>query len=201
MERESFWERFEFDNPPERRALTRSTSLGEIVDIERRAGVEDEIELAVERVLERHTVGIEIPTVRTIVGELVANFAEHARGPLAAMAMQIYPRGNFFDVAIGDCGVGIRESLARNPTHAHVLGEQHWFAAEIALRPGIGGRVSGEGGWGLHSIHEEVRRLGGELLLYTGDGGVRATQQRIRRGPLPFALPGVQVRVRIPYPG
>jgi len=44
MERQNFWARFGFRDPPVRRHFGAFTSLNEIVDIERRAGVEDQIE-------------------------------------------------------------------------------------------------------------------------------------------------------------
>jgi len=152
-------------------------------------------------VLERNRLDVDVEAVRTIVGELVANFAEHAQGPFAAFAMQVLPRANHLDIAVGDCGVGIRTSLARNPRHMAVLAGSHAQAAMLAIQPAVGGRVSGEGGWGLHLIHDEVRRLGGLMRLYTGDGGVVASGTQVRHGALPFDLPGVQILVRLDYAG
>jgi hypothetical protein len=124
LARQNFWQRFNF-NPDTVAAMgllrhMTSTSLNDIVDIERRDGIAEEISAAVLEVLcpgPIPRVPVNVGAVAEIVSELVHNFALHAEGPLAAFMLQHYPKARRLDLAIGDCGIGIRASLVTNPVH------------------------------------------------------------------------------------
>jgi hypothetical protein len=112
LTRQNFWQRFNFDpntlDPALLRRFSTDTSLGDIVDIERRPGIDEEVALAVRNVLERSPLsGTDLELMEEVVAELVSNFARHSRGPLAALAMQWYPQRKTIRLAIGDCGIGI----------------------------------------------------------------------------------------------
>lgn len=207
LTRQNFWQRFNFDPaslpPTLLRRMTTSTSLNDIVDIEQRAGIAEDVAQAVVDVLcpgRFPVVPVDVGAIGEMVSELVDNFAVHAQGPLAAFMMQWYPNGRRFDLAIGDCGIGIRRSLSRNPTYSHVLGRPHHYSAELAFQPGVTGNRAG-GGTGLWEVLNAVRHLGGGLRLASGDGYVQAVGQQMKRGPMTFDLTGVQVEIWIPVRG
>jgi hypothetical protein len=95
--------------------------------------------------------------IAELVSELVDNFAQHSERPLAAFTMQWYPQRHRIVLAIGDCGVGIRSSLASNPKHAHVASFSHHQAALIAFEPLVSRRL--EGGTGLTEVRDGVLQV------------------------------------------
>jgi hypothetical protein len=207
LTRQNFWQRFNFDpatlTPDLLHRMTTSTSLNDIVDIEPRPYIAEEVAQAVVEVLCPGSVpriAVEVGIVGEMVSELVDNFAEHAQGPLAAFTMQLYPNGRRFDLAIGDCGVGIRGSLAGNPQYAHVASLPHHEVALLAFHPGVTAKQSG-GGTGLWDVRDAVRRLSGVLRLATGDGYVQARGDQMKRGSMQFDLAGVQIEISIPIRG
>ena len=177
--------------------MTTSTSLNDVVDIERRPGIAEDIAAAVRSVLYPR-VSIDVGAVAEMVAELVDNFAQHSMGPPAAFAMQWYPRGNRLDLAIGDCGIGIRSSLAKNPLYSGLLQRPDYEAAAKAFEFRVTGNPALGGGMGLSEVRETVRALKGGLSLATGDGYVVVGAEGMRTGRMAFDLPGVQIWVWVP---
>jgi hypothetical protein len=201
---QNFWDRFNF-NPKRmplecRTPLRTTTSLNDIVDLECRDGVADSVAAAVMELLSGERVSVELEPIGEIVAELVQNFADHARRTLAAFAAQWFPQRSRLDIVIGDCGVGIRESLARNPKLRHVAAMPHDAAAVLAFEPGVTARTSG-GGTGLTIVRDHARCLKATVRLSTGDGYVVLPPSGGYRGRMAYHLPGVQVEVRIPTGG
>ena len=102
--------------------------------------------------------------------------------------------------AIGDCGVGVRNSLSTNPPFAYVASLSHHEAAALAFQPKVTAKPSG-GGTGLWDVRDAVRQLGGRMRLATGDGYVQDWRGQMRMGQMAFELPGVQVEISIPVRG
>ncbi len=201
---QNFWPRFNFDPeglPPQcRTPLRTTTSLGNIVDIERRDGIADEVATAVMDLLSTERVSVDLEMVGEIVVELVQNFADHSGRALAAFAAQWFPNRNRLDLVIADCGVGIRASLASNPTYARVARMRHPDVAALAFEPQVTARRGG-GGTGLTIVRDYTKRLGAILRLSTCDGYVELGPAASYRGHMAYDLPGVQVEVRIPTSG
>ncbi|HLK11081.1 MAG TPA: hypothetical protein VKW76_06855 [Candidatus Binatia bacterium] len=205
LARQHFWERFNFDPhslPPTRlRRMRSTTSLDDIVDIERRADVAEEIAGAVLDLLTYNAVPVDLGAVVEIVSELVDNFALHAQGPLAAVTMQLY-RGSFygapprFVLAVGDCGIGIRASLATAPQYRYLAECSHHEAVAKAFEPMVSRRP--DAGTGLTEVRHSTRRLQGTLCLASGDGYVRLAKGGLYTGRMGYDLPGVQIEVSIP---
>jgi len=194
-----FWERFNFK--PELviqegrlRTFTPTTSPGDIIDIEKTVDVAERVAAQVYQILNRHP---HISRIGEIISELVDNFAIHSRGPLAAFAMQWYPRRHRAILSIGDCGLGIRRTLSRNPKHAHLARGEHFAAAVEAFKPLVSGKLLG-GGTGLTEVQMAVRELKGTVRLMTGNGYVEYRPKGATCGTLPFDLTGVQVEIDIP---
>jgi len=196
---QQFWERFNFRadmviQEGRLRTFTPTTSPGDIIDIERSVDVAERVAAEVYQILDRHP---QVGRIGEIVSELVDNFAIHSRGPLAAFAMQWYPRRKCAILSVGDCGIGIRHSLSRNPKYGHVAGGAHYAAAIEAFKPLVSGKLLG-GGTGLTEVRMAVRELKGTVRLTTGDGFVEFHPRGAICGPVPFDLTGVQVEIEIP---
>ena len=178
--------------------ISSSTSLDDIVDIEHRPGIDEEIAVMVRDVIARNAVNVDLGLIEEIVAELVSNFARHSRGPLAALMMQFYPRLQTVRLSIGDCGIGIRASLSSNPMYQDLATQPHYVAAVKAFKPGV--TSSHEGGMGLGTVTDDLQELNGQLVLVTGDGYVRksGSARLFKYGEMPFELSGVQIEVEIP---
>lgn len=201
LTRQNFWERFNFPskwiaNERQRRRTT-STSLNDIVDIEQRDDIAEDVAESVLGVLRRNVVGLRASRVSELVSELVDNFAIHSEQPLAVFTMQYYPNMHETVLAVGDCGIGIRTSLCRNPVFAHLSSHPHYRAAVKAFEPLVSCR--GEGGTGLTEVRDGIVELGGRLILSTGDGYVRIDRTgEFRYGRMSYDMAGVQVQLAFP---
>jgi len=200
LARQNFWERFNF-NPDvikeeNLRRITTSTSLNNIVDIEKKDYIAENIADAVKKILIINVVRVNAAEIGAVICELVDNFALHSERTLAAFHMQYYPNRNQVVLAIGDCGIGIRASLATNPKYRALLERPHYEAALKSFDPLVT-RLP-EGGTGLTEVKDTVIRLKGELRLATGDGYVRISDQGILYGQMAYELPGVQMELLFP---
>lgn len=200
LARQNFWERFNFHpdviKEENLRRFTTSTSLNNIVDIEKREYVAEDIADAVKGILRKNSVRVNIAEIEVVVCELVENFARHSERTLAAFHMQYYPTRNHLVLAIGDCGVGIRASLATNPKYKTLLKRPHCEAALKSFEPLIT-RLP-EGGTGLTDVKDVVTRLNGMMKLATGDGYVTITDKGVHYGQMAYDLPGVQMELLFP---
>jgi hypothetical protein len=204
LTKQRFWDRFNFNAdtlPPQYRTrLVTTTSLGDIIDIERRDGIAEEVAGSVMELLSNEQVSVDLEMVGEIVIELVQNFADHSRRTFAAFAAQWFPNRKRLDLVVADCGVGIRASLASNPKFAHVASMPHSDVAALAFEAEVTARRGG-GGTGLTVVRDYAKRLGAILRLSTFDGFVVLGPATGYRGRMAHDLPGVQVDVRIPTGG
>ena len=200
LARQNFWERFNFtDEAISQESLHRfstSSSLNDIVDVTKEPDVADDIARKIANVLSRNRVKVKIGLVAEVVSELVDNFALHSDQTLAAVAMQYYPNWHRIKFAVGDCGVGIRHTLSRNPRFANFDELPHYEAALKAFDPLVS-RFS-EGGMGLTEVREQVMNLRGRLMLSTGDGYVAISQGNMVYGNMEHDLTGVQIELTFP---
>jgi hypothetical protein len=195
----NFWERFNF-NPniikqENLRRFSSTTSFRDILDIERTNTVAEEIAENVQDIIRRNRIKIDADLMAVIVSELVDNFAQHSQRLLATCAMQYYPAIGRVVFAIGDCGIGIRESLASNPQYAFLADRPHREAAALAFDSSVSRKI--EGGTGLTEVADAVMAEKGRLLLSTGDGYVKISNKRKEIGRMAFNLPGVQIEVSL----
>jgi len=197
LARVNFWERFNFHPDVIRRENLRrfhsTTSFNDILDIENTEGVAEEISGSVREILRANAVRIATDTIAEVVAELVDNFAQHSQRSLATCALQYYPRDRRVVFAIGDCGVGIRGSLASNRQYAYLAEKPHHEAASLAFEPLVSRKP--EGGTGLTEVADAVMAAQGQLRLSTGDGYVIIRNRRKERGQMALDLSGVQIEV------
>ena len=139
------------------------------------------------------------------LSEICANAVEHGSSPFGAYAaVQAYQhivsggrgQGEEVLVAIADGGVGVRETLSRNPAYA-----AHTASDNDALRHALKMGVSGTGeigrGGGLAVVGQIAARAGGSLSLRSGSGRVTFYGDRTNSRNVPD-FPGTFVRVSLP---
>jgi hypothetical protein len=202
LARVNFWERFNFDPETIRweklRRFSSLTSFNDIVDIEKTDTIAEDISESVRGIIHMNGIGVDMDMIAEVVAELVDNFAQHSERSLASCAMQYYPSPAYAPqrrlvFAIGDCGVGIRHSLASNPKYTHLLHKPHYEAAALAFEPLVSRKA--EGGTGLTEVADAVIAVGGQLLFSTGDGYVKIVVNQKGRGRMALDLPGVQIQL------
>jgi len=139
------------------------------------------------------------------LSEVCANAAEHGVSSFGAYAaVQAYHhivsgsrrRGEEVLIAIADGGVGVRETLTRNPEYA-----EHTTTDNDALRHALEMGVSATGeigrGGGLALVAGIAARAGGSLSLRSGSGRVTVYENRKNSRNVPD-FPGTFVRVSLP---
>jgi len=139
------------------------------------------------------------------LSEICANAVEHGHSPFGAYAaVQAYNhvvsgssrQGEEVLIAIADGGVGIRETLRRNPKYA-----EHTETDNDALRHAVRMGVSGTGeigrGGGLALVAQISARRKGSLSLRSGSGRVTFYNERTNSRNVP-PFPGAFVRVSLP---
>lgn len=201
LARQRFYERFRFNiNAVERERLIRmetTTSLNDIVDIVQEPYASEPVIENLLQVLVSNNIKLDLYAVCDAVAEVIDNFAQHAEHRLAAMMVQYYPKKHILSVAIGDCGVGIRRSLATNPRHAYLVHRPHNEAIREAFKPLVSRRA--EGGTGLSDLKDFILDVRGYLYCSSNDGYVRFDRDGTARyGNMAFDLPGVQMEFGFP---
>ena len=205
LESQRFWDRYNIAAVTTDTQLlqrhARFTSLSDIVDIENNQYIAENVGDMVRDILRKNSVRVDTGLVAEIAVELVDNFSRHSDKQLASCAVQLYPQRGTLHFAVGDCGIGIRSSLGRNPHYQDLATALHHEAALKALEDGVTGKA--EGGTGFGTVREDVLQLGGEMCLCTGDGwvGIRGGTHDIQAGRMPFDMPGVQIEIKIPLEG
>ena len=205
LESQRFWGRYNIaatstDSQP-LQGHARFTSLNDIVEIENNQYIAENVGDMVGDILRKNSVRVDVGLVTEVAVELVDNFSRHSGQQLAACAVQLYPQRGELHFAVGDCGVGIRNSLGSNPHYQHLATAPHHEAALKAFEDGVTG--STEGGTGFGTVREDVLRLGGQMCLCTGDGWViiGGGRQGAEAGRMTYDLPGVQIEIKVPVEG
>ncbi len=200
---QQFWgrNRIDYKEQKSRFSLTNRTSFNDIIVLANESNTADDVSQNVLDVLSKNSVGrrADVGLVAEFASELVDNFVQHSEEELAICALQLYPQLGRLDFAIGDSGIGIRSSLTRNPTFAHLRSSSHESAAIKAFEGNVSRRS--EGGRGLTDAREYVNELDGQIFLSTGDGWVLWNRKGLASGSQAYDLSGVQVEVSIPLGG
>ena len=140
--------------------------------------------------------------VLEVLSELCSNVLLHAQTEYGGIAaMQTY-RGRsgerYLVIGIADAGIGVRRSLAANPTLAARLGTDAQ-ALGVAVQPGASRFASGGHGGGLPRVLEIARRYGGKVALRSGDGALAYNGESDQRRAFDTAiLPGTGLRITLP---
>jgi len=165
--------------------------------------VADDVGEKVRDILANENVPVDRFLVALLTEELVDNFRRHSEHGAGACAFQYYPQLGSLKFAIGDCGIGIRESLSRNPQYLRVRYGTDEAAAKLALDEGVSGHV--EGGTGFSTIIDGVRELRGRFFLSTGNAWLRHfhsySRDRVISKTTEYGFPGVRAEFEVPVAG
>lgn len=137
------------------------------------AEVENLVDETIDRLHERGFSGGFGSIVSNTFGELGINATQHAESPIDAYGMvQFYnnpQHGKQFSCVVADGGIGIRESLNKNP--AIDPPAYDWTAIECALGENVSGTGSPSRGMGLFGIADATRRFPRRgLIIHSGVG-------------------------------
>ena len=135
-----------------------------------------------------------------IFSELAMNILYHAesKGGYVLAQRYNYSSGPVIDIAVADCGIGIRASLAKNPDIAPLNSDPD--AISLALEEGVTSLNQSNRGYGLSHVTDRVNtakdrimviRSGHGIMTLQGDGTVRSEVHDVY-------YPGTIVNVIIP---
>jgi hypothetical protein len=130
-------------------------------------------------------------SIEIMLLEILGNAPHHMEDPNAsAMACgQLWVNGDRAQFAIADNGIGLRNSLARNPAlHQRLQNENSCaLAAEygITSKPGCN-----HSGYGLTLARDLARKSNGVLLLISGNEAVKFSHNAVTTRNLEQAFPG-----------
>lgn len=166
-------------------------------------GRTDDVETAVARARRIFSQWLAIPNLGElciVLSELCANIYQHSGDPFGCVLIQKYgpSRGRVtVDLAVGDLGCGIRQSLSRR--HGAIAQGTIGYLREALS--GKSARRSGRGGLGLRRVEQVVASSGGYLWLRSEDAGIlsRGPSRTIDNVSL-VTIPGTQVAVELNSP-
>jgi anti-sigma regulatory factor (Ser/Thr protein kinase) len=147
----------------------RQDRLSELIEV---TSAEDSIRVTAEvGAILKAKVGLSDPVVNNTMyclSELLDNVVQHAESLTNGVTCaQAYGTSKAMEMAIVDCGIGVRGSLAKNPQHAPAVPTDAaavWLAAQRGVTS-TPGRNTGEG---LFFVAELLARAG-RMRLHSGD--------------------------------
>lgn len=130
--------------------------------------------------------------------EILGNAFYHANSNVPPLiAAQYYPASDFIEVAIVDCGIGIRASLRKNPTNSAKV-VTHADALLLSLERGVTGDPTPKHkGEGLFFSEKIVVASKGIFMLYSGDSFMETSEKGRRTGESPLPWNGTVCAFRI----
>lgn len=131
------------------------------------------------------------------IGEFVTNIFEHSRKDSGYLFGQHYPKKNYLDICIVDCGKGFVQSYQE--VNKIALSSEE--AISQVMR-GVSTKSSRERGFGVWTSKDIVcKALGGDFIILSGSAAFIAQNFKERLVTLPaFNWQGVLVAYRIPKP-
>ncbi len=141
-----------------------------------------------------------ISTVTELFGELSFNAVQHSESEVGAFACIQFFRfstGTTFTCAVADGGIGVFESLRKNPTHRSRI-NYDWDALELAVRERVSGTDDPHRGIGLYGVSEDVRQPGRTLRLHSGIGSLEINEELEMSARRTRLFPGTLAYLSIP---
>ncbi len=199
LDGQHFNERFIRQSLPDaavRMGLVNQSSLNDIVPISNDEAQARQLAVKIKALLDNrdNRVALNTSVVSNHVLELAHNFIHHSVSRDGFFHCQYYPNLREYHFTFGDLGCGIRSSLLRSGqyTEESFASVQDWI--EEAARSGVSTRASG-GGYGLDQLVEWILKEQGILIMASGCGYLGAYKGQMKKGPLPYDLPGLQIGV------
>lgn len=140
------------------------------------------------------------PIVTELFAELALNAAQHSESPVGGFAcvqFYEYETGSRFTCTVADGGIGILESLHRNPALEKRV-YYDWDALEWAIRERVSGTCDPHRGIGLWQVSEDVRKPYRSLLIHSGLGSLEISEEMETAARRTRLFPGTLVTLSIP---
>ena len=135
--------------------------------------------------------------IATAVSEISQNIFDHNSTPAGFLAMQVYNKGKFLEIGIADNGVGLRNTLRRNPKHAALSSDSE--AIRAAIRLGTSEHDDATRGTGLYHLLDLTYKHEGSVQIRSGAAKARYRMDK-KQGWI-FSvpdMPGVQIALTLP---
>ncbi len=139
--------------------------------------------------------------IAVAVSEIAQNTFDHAGQACGFLAMQVYQRRDghrFLEIALADCGDGLRATLQRNPKYQD-LGSDHEAIRASTLQGVSQFHNDATRGTGLYHLLDKAFQLEGSVYIRSGSAKLRFRMDQ-RRGwelSVPY-MPGVQIMLSLP---
>lgn len=137
-------------------------------------------------------------------GEILDNVLMHSKAPGTGLACsQFLPNGNYVEVCVSDCGVGIAETMAKNKLYAD---KDMVELMALAFDKGTGEYVGKDqfsddrtsGGMGLRIASNVATALGGHIWAVSRKQSIHISKQGIRSFGSGRYFPGTVISMRFP---
>jgi len=167
-----------------------------------------EVDLAAGRLMEV------VPADRTLrsffhhcLTELLNNAFQHAASDVAPLTCaQVWPQRETGQIAVADCGIGIKAALELNP---ELRPPDDVDAIALAMRPWTSGRAHlrgpyaeyGTKGNGLFMVRRLIESVGGRCIIASRTGlrdMERGREEALQVGSWPGTIVGVEFPLRLP---
>ena len=140
------------------------------------------------------------PLVSETIAELAVNAVEHSVSGIGAFGLvQFHDEGagQKFECVVADGGIGVRQSLQRNPNLRPRV-PYDWIAVELAVREQYSGTGDATRGIGLFGIAEDMRTAGRTLMIHSGIGSLVINDDMQSSSRKTRLFPGTLAHVSIP---
>lgn len=139
-------------------------------------------------------------SIRVCLDELAENVIHHAASPLGGFAAaQGWRKTSTFEIGIVDLGIGVRQSLTKNPAYADI--SEDAVAIQTALQPRVTSTPERNAGIGLFITKLLLRENGGFFMVRSGKAAVYAGSQEeavVARTPFPGTIVALRARTDRP---
>lgn len=140
------------------------------------------------------------PVISEVFAELANNAVQHSESPIGAYGfIQFFEfeEGERFVCGVSDGGIGIRASLERNPA-LREKARYDWAAIELAIRERVSGTGDKTRGIGLYGVSEDMRIPGRQLIIHSGIGSLRLSEDAESEAHRTALFPGTLTYASLP---
>ncbi len=140
------------------------------------------------------------PFVSEVFAELALNAVQHSQSLVGGFGfIQFYgfEEGERFICAVADGGIGIRESLTKNPDLRDRI-FYDWDAIELAVRERVSGTGTETRGIGLYGVAEDMRSPRHQLIIHSGIGMLHIGEDVDSHAARTSLFPGTLAYASIP---
>jgi len=201
LNRIDFYENIEIDVP----FIYRNDSTGRFREIENINSVEEvrNVSNDLVTIIENQANVSEklVDDIESCLGEILDNIFHHSYSPIDGfVCAQTFSQKREAEFAICDTGIGIMESLLKNPENSFIADDKD--AIEKAVQNGVTGTVDfnaagfQNSGEGLYFIKEALLSNNGKFKIYSGKGMMEIERGNIFFNDFPF-WPGTLISIRI----